>query len=530
MQRLAALCLGLAACFGPSLGDQPFKCGLKGECPPGYMCDLVSGFCSRSPGAKIDAPIAPDARMAIDARIFGEPDTRPPGQPDAPIVGQPDAPIVGTPDAPVGPPDAPVVGTPDAACVTHCEGDDLVTCTPGGTVRTNCPVGCTESGGLPACLFLVPTNLTEAACKSPATVDQIHVAVDRTIDTGSCGSSGTGGVPVDNVDPLLCIYRASSIVIDAGATLRFIGTRAPILVATHQLTLNGIIDVGARGAIAGPASPSAQFIKGQGTDAADPGGSSGGGGGGGGHGTAGGTGGLGGNDLVGAAGGETYGAVELSPLEPGSFGGNGAIQCPSLDPPCLLPLPGGGGGAVQIVGCESLAIGPKAAVNAGGGGGSAGAGSIFLNAPSGGSGGGSAGAILIEAPIVGTPAGSALGALGGGGGGGGGLTLDQAIGLMGQPGGDGACVAGDKCSPGAGGAGGLGFSPGGAGGDGGSDAHPGDGQSTGDQVGNDIVVSGGGGGGAGGRIRINTRRDMPPPTLDGFAAPTPSLGDIVRRR
>ncbi|HKA89018.1 MAG TPA: hypothetical protein VKE22_15215, partial [Haliangiales bacterium] len=382
----------------------------------------------------------------------------------------------------------------------------------------------------PACLFLAPTNLTEAACKTPATVDAIHVSADRTIDTGACGSVQTGGVPIDNVDPPLCVYRAGAIAIDAAATLRFTGTRVPILVATGAFTLDGTIDVGAQGHVAGPGSPSTQFERGKGTDAADPGSASGGGGGGGGHLTVGGTGGLGGNDTVGAAGGGSYGVPEVTPLEPGSFGGNGAIHCPPTSPPCILPAPGGGGGAIQIVGCQSLTIGANAVVNAGGGGGSGGPPSDpFLDPPSGGSGGGSAGAILIEAPILDTPAGSALGALGGGGGGGGGLTLDGTLGQLGQPGGDGACAAG-SCSPGVGGAGGLGGQPGGDGGDGGSDARPGNGQSTGDPVGNTIVVSGGGGGGAGGRIRINTRVDKPPPFLGGFVAPTPSLGDIVRRR
>jgi hypothetical protein len=523
MRRVAVVVVGLAGCFGPSLGNQPFKCGEHGECPPDYMCDRVSGFCTQGPATNVDAPTGgqpdaripvPDARPGPDVPVVGIPDAHP--GPDVPVVGMPDAPIVGVPDAP--------------ACVTHCEGDDLVTCTPGGSVRTTCAVGCTETGGPPACLFLVPTNLTQSACKTPATTDQIHIASNRTIDTGQCGSGETGGVPVDNVDPPLCIYRAASYTVDASVTLRFIGPRVPILVATHQFILAGTIDVGAQGHAAGPGSPSDQFAKGTGADAADPVGGSGGGGGGAGHDLFGGNGGLGTFDFNGAAGGEDYGVPELSPIEPGAFGGAGALTCSPAGPACPDLVPGAGGGAVQIVGCDTLAIGAMAVVNAGGGGGSGGPGSQFLGPPSGGSGGGSGGAILIEAPIVTAPAGSALGALGGGGGGGGGLTLDATVGEPGKPGGDGSCAVGKRCAVGLGGAGGGGQSPGGAGGNGGSDTAPEDGESTGDQVGNDVVISGGGGGGSAGRIRINTRRDKPPPVLDGFVDPTPTLGDIVRRR
>src|SRR5262249_41164876 len=160
MRRLAAVCLALAACFGPNLSDQPFRCGQNHECPPDYTCDLATGFCAKSPGAHSDAPIGSQADGRIDARI-GEPDARMGGpdarMPDAPIGGMPDAPII---DARMGgPPDAPV-GPPDAICFAHCDGDELVTCTPGGgTVRTHCPVGCTESGGAPAALVLPPPHL-----------------------------------------------------------------------------------------------------------------------------------------------------------------------------------------------------------------------------------------------------------------------------------------------------------------------------------------------------------------------------------
>src|SRR5262249_14015699 len=67
-----ALALLVAGCFGPDLGGAPFKCGARGECPPGYSC-AADSVCRKGPG--------PDPRLGI-------PDA-PPGSPDAAAV--PDA-------------------------------------------------------------------------------------------------------------------------------------------------------------------------------------------------------------------------------------------------------------------------------------------------------------------------------------------------------------------------------------------------------------------------------------------------------
>lgn len=109
----------------------------------------------------------------------------------------------------------------------------------------------------------------------------------------------------------------------------------------------------------------------------------------------------------------TCGAPTLVPLEGGSGGAGGArpgtftSMTPGLAP--VIPSGGGGGGAVQVSAAVSITLGPTGVITAPGEGGSA-------SVSAGGASGGAGGAILLEAPVVTLSPGSVLAANGGAGG------------------------------------------------------------------------------------------------------------------
>src|SRR5262245_18762767 len=307
------LLLVLGGCFGPDLGNQPFRCGPMGECPPDYTCD--GEFCGKGPFPDEDAPRHVDARPRADAppRV----DARP-GAPDA------------TPAV-----DAPPACPPNT---TSCDGDVLVTCDGNGVpTRTTCPLGCSPGPGDAVCLTLAPSNVAPNACKGAPVVDQLRFSANTTIDTTTCS-----GVIIDGAPPM-CLLRARRIIVDSGVTVRIIGSRAAVLLATERIQLDGAIDVGARGVVAGAGATVDHETMANGADAPDPFGAEGGGGGGGGHATHGAEGGPDGNGNAPAAGGEPYGMSPLLPLEPGGFGGRGWVNC---DLTCADPVPAAGGGTV----------------------------------------------------------------------------------------------------------------------------------------------------------------------------------------
>ncbi len=148
MRVLAALCLALAACFGPNVGDGALKCEVGDECPPAMYCRLEcgrrcffnpSGSCGEDaavPDSPVDTPMTP----IIDGPVAGMPDVPVIGVADGPVVGgPPDAPVLAMPDAPVLPlPDVPAIAMPDApptmtpdACAMIAAVDDagITTCT-----------------------------------------------------------------------------------------------------------------------------------------------------------------------------------------------------------------------------------------------------------------------------------------------------------------------------------------------------------------------------------------------------------------
>jgi hypothetical protein len=442
MRRWIVL-LSVVGCFDPQLGDRPFACGPRGECPPGYDC--AASVCSR--GAAPDArPGTPDARL-VDARP-GTPDARP-----------------GAPDAPGG-----CTGPPT------CDGDELVTC---AGVRTTCASGCDPGADPPACWILTPSNIRADTCDAPGTGTLHITSGPHTISTDDC----TGAVLGQIRGPDLCVLKYAQIVVDAGAVLSFPGARAPVLVATERMEIDGTIDVSAVGR-AGQAGSSADQIEGRGDDVSTVGG------GGGGHA-------LRGGDSGESSGGAPIDDLAATPLIPGGWGGGAGCT----NPTCSMGVLGGaGGGAVQLVACGDLVLGDHVAIAAGGGGGSGGISQVLGG--TGGAGGGAGGAILIQANAIALGAHAVLSADGGGGGGGGGD-----IG-SGEPGAD---------SPNDGGLAEGGFGgdvTGGTGASGNNDARPGM-TDVEDFTLMASDVSYGGAGGAAGRVELDTRLDQPLVTASG---------------
>jgi hypothetical protein len=450
---LHAAALSLVACFNPSLGNEPFLCGTGATaCPPGYTCRSADQTCVR-PGAP-----------AADARPAG---------PD------------GASCAPAG---------------ARCDGDDLVTCDGSTQTRVTCAAGCDPSG---VCQSLSPSNLLASACDRGGSEDR-HVTANLDLNTTTCVASGGGVVPQLNA-PDLCVFRFTNLTVDSGVKVTVTGERIPVFITTGRLELDGILDVSASGENPGPGASPGRM----------PGhGSSGGanvpvGGGGAGHLTPGGDG--GGSPSL-HSGGGAFGGDDLSPIVAGAFGGAGGTPC--ITPTCTARDAGGaGGGAVQIVACQELVIGPAALIDAGGGGGDGGQPTGEGLSPGGGDGGGSGGSVLIEAPVVSLPSGAQIVANGGGGGSGGGPAT------AGRPGADGQHSA--KPAPGGQGGTGLG-APGGTGGVGAAPAA----QPT---AGGVLAAFGdGGGGGAAGKIRFNTRADKPSylPATGALVSPAPILGAV----
>jgi hypothetical protein len=368
---------------------------------------------------------------------------------------------------------------------------------------------------------LVPSNGVDAGLADETSVPiQISSTVTLDTDTGAISGGLTRGAGegvasdigyhqrMSGTAPLGVFVFASLEVTEAG-TMRFIGSRAAVLLIGGEATISGVIDVaagcdglrscpgpgGRAGAIPGtPAS---------GCGSAGDGGSGAsntdGGGGGGGGAAMGATGGAAGSAATGAGGAICPSSPTLVPLVGGGGGGAGGQGATPA-----VSDGGGGGGAVQITSLTRLIVdGVVDANGAGGGGGPLSASGINAGA---GSGGGAGGGVLLEAPSIELAASTVLVANGGGGGAGG--YGDQA-GTPGANGGRSTTVA-------AGGAAVGGNAPGGDGGAGSTAA-----QSPPTTGGN-----GGGGGGAVGRIALLT---AVPVTLLGTLSPPPATGAVATR-
>lgn len=283
--------------------------------------------------------------------------------------------------------------------------------------------------------------------------------------------------------PEIAVLHVRRLIVANNATVNVRGDRPLVVIASREITVDGVLDASAAGGRPGAGGSLAQAGAGAGGDGEHaPNSFRESGGGGAGFGTAGARGGHAicmpnCTNAEGGEAGDSYGAPALPNLVGGSGGGQGGV-----DGQCTPGAGGAGGGAVQLYSGISIDIGANGGIHVGGGGGSGG---MSCSNSSAGGGAGSGGAIFLQAPDV-THQGT-LAANGGAGGGAG-----SGSGGDGDPGDDG--VLGVTAAMGGGGGG----STGQAGGNGGTGAlaplqgvdDPGNGG------------NGGGGGAAVGRIAI----------------------------
>jgi hypothetical protein len=380
---------------------------------------------------------------------------------------------------------------------------------PDGAPPCTCPLGCAQ--GTTTCRQLEPSG----GFKATAYVGIPAVGSDTVINTTICRVTVNGKTVTGSLQPngggQACVIGLSSLTVHKSVTLSATGSHPLVLLVSGSVTVNGVIDVGAKGKLPGPGGadggvyPSSQAGDGPGggkvcncslalgDDC---------GGGGAGFGAPGGAGGkeLSGSCTSSSAGGAAYGAAALVPLPGGSGGAAGGQDNPGDG----VGQGGAGGGALQISAQEGISV--SGAITAGGGGGLAGVLNTSTTSPAGGGGGGSGGAILLEGATI---FGAGLVAVNGGGGAGGGSTSGGA----GQPGEDGGPQLGAS-------QGGTAGTDCGAGGDGGWGT-------TGPKAGGagQHQEGGGGGGGAAGRIRLNWYQHggTPPVTVSGAV----SLGEVT---
>ena len=232
---------------------------------------------------------------------------------------------------------------------------------------------------------------------------------DLTIDTSALTSS----IPLPAGVSLLvgiqtsggqvAFLRVNDFKLNSGRTMRVVGQRPFVILANHDITIDGTLDISARGKTPGAGGQPPATGPGKGGDGTHVDTSDESGGGGGGFGSVGGSGGPAST----AAGGAPGASYAIAFLAGGSGGGGPApgIGCTNVG--------GGGGGAILIYAKHKLTI--QGAINAGGGGGEAG---VVCTNPSNhgaGAGGGAGGTIHLQTPDLN---GNGILAANGGGGGG----------------------------------------------------------------------------------------------------------------
>jgi len=382
-------------------------------------------------------------------------------------------------------------------CDSLCATDDPFTAHCGGFTVTNGLPECGSQSGHPD-LVVEPAGTAYVVSTDEASITLGGVTIPALVVTPAEG-------------PEIAAYKLGSIHVLDGAEIVAVGSRALAFYAERDVVIAGAVRAGAGtrrpflGSLLMPPAGSWTLIS---TWDGGPGGPVVGfsGAGGGGHATAGGDGGQGGMLPAFGAGGVAYGTATLSPLLGGSLGGTLTLAVAAGQP--------FGGGAVEIVGCGSLVIGPTGVVSANGFGG---AGGVGGDAQRGGTGGGAGGAILLESPSIEID--GVVTAHGGGGGGGGCDAGDGSRGQDGQEslepasGGMGAACAGPLVVAGAGGTGGVSV-----------DFVPGSGGAAAADP-----AAGGGGGGAAGRVRLNSLEGGTQLSADAIVSPlgADSQGGLV---
>ncbi len=316
--------------------------------------------------------------------------------------------------------------------IQACVGNRLVGC---GAPPIVCDDGCVATGGA-HCGAIVPSNVAWSdAPASPGTLElgsgPYHLdTAAGTLLLGAQLVALPAGVTLSAVGGYR-VLALGNLIMDSGASLRVLGDRPLIVLATGDVTLaaGSIIDVGAGCAddtdptCAGPGGGTGTVAFDIDATGCGPGkngnenvfGLDEAAGGGGGAATAGGDGGgtMQGLGIPGIA----CGTPQLVPLIGGSGGGAGGVNPGAI----TGGRGGGGGGALQITAGHTLAS--SGTLTAGGNGGETG--HPVNGGGGGGGGGGAGGGILLEGSTVTLAGGSIVAANGGGGGG-------NAIGALGR--------------------------------------------------------------------------------------------------
>lgn len=250
---------------------------------------------------------------------------------------------------------------------------------------------CYGGGDLPICLLVVPSGPFNVASNQ-----MLSTSVDGNCDR-IIAQTGTA--------PELCVHAATMISIDA--TLTVSGTRPLVLLATHDITISGLVDASSNssGQLGPAANPSDCTISADGQDSANSGGGGGGGG------SFGSVGGMGGDASNFASGGTAGAAVTTPPLRGGCRGGRGGLGLAGS----THAVGGDGGGAIYFVAGGAITI--TGTIDASGRGGDAG---VVGNGGGGGGGGGAGGMIAFAATTTTIASTGVVYANGAGGGGGGG--------------------------------------------------------------------------------------------------------------
>jgi hypothetical protein len=302
-------------------------------------------------------------------------------------------------------PDRCNVCTPDEY---SCSGSDLIRCAADGSgtsVVETCSLGCVAQAGVTAahCRYISPQYIPNI-CDTPATTaSRTFTAAFTTTDSAFC----TGGVIPQTGGAELCIIRYGTISI-TGAAVAITGSRVPVFVADGNLTVSGVIDVGATGTASGPgggAVSSGTLGSGFGSTLR--------GGGGAGYRHMGGNGGS-----TTAAGGGNSGGGTFDPTTLLALVGGTKNPSPGLGD-FNTPNGGGGGGALMLVSCKGT-VTVSGTLDSNGGGGEPGWDAIIGSGIEyyAGACGGTGGYVVIQANTVSVTNTAKIYANGGGGGGG----------------------------------------------------------------------------------------------------------------
>lgn len=315
-----------------------------------------------------------------------------------------------------------------AGTIETCLGDDALTCnaTGDGYERVPCELGC-KTEPAPHCGYIEPRYLPDV-CDLPAESETLIISSSASFDP-NLDSNCNGGIVAQTGAPGICVVRFRKIEITADAELRITGKadtvkpenvgRSIAFVADDELTIGGVLDVGAKGVVNGPGA--GLVLSGGGTLVSSP--------------TV--------HVAAGGAGGKTPGASGGSASADGGAN-NGGIA--TSDPAFLAVLlggaaawrssqeanlssggGGGGGGAATLIACRG-AVSVTGTVRAGGGGGSGGPTAIGICGP--GFGGGAGGYIVLQGKKVVVTG----GVFANGGGGGAGCRANLAFGTNGLDG------------------------------------------------------------------------------------------------